>query len=256
MSDWNPAQYLTFADERARPAIDLIARLPNRAPRLVHDVGCGPGNSTRLLADAFPEAKITGVDSSHAMIAKAKQTVPKARFSVGDASTWTPNPDADLVFSNALFQWVPEHPRHLARILEGLKPGASLAIQMPDNLNEPSHMEMAKTASRPAYAAKLSKASRSRSALLSAQGYHQILRPLCSRLDIWRTSYHHLLKGHQGIVDMLSSTGLRPFLDPLTPDERERYLADYRKGISPHYPVMDDGLILFPFPRLFILAVK
>lgn len=256
MSDWNPAQYLTFADERARPALDLIARLPNRSPRLIHDVGCGPGNSTKLLADAFPDAKITGIDSSHAMIAKAKQAVPKARFTVGDASEWKPHADADLVFSNALFQWVPEHARHLARLLEGLKSGATLAVQMPDNLNEPSHVQMAKTAAKPVYAAQLAKAVKARSPLLSAQGYHQILRPLCSRLDIWRTSYHHLLNGHQGIVDMLSSTGLRPFLDPLTIPEREKYIADYKRAIAPHYPVMADGLLLFPFPRLFILAVK
>ncbi len=256
MSDWNPEQYLSFANERARPALDLIARLPNRHPRLIHDVGCGPGNSTRLLADAFPEAMLTGLDSSHAMIAKAKAAVPKARFITGDASLWQPNPEADLVFSNALFQWVPEHPRHLARILSALKPGALLAIQMPDNLHEPSHVHMAKTAAKPAYAAKLTKAVKARTPILSAQGYHQILRPLCTHLEIWRTSYHHLLKGHQGIIDMLSSTGLRPYLDPLTPAERTAYLADYTKAIAPHYPVMDDGLLLFPFPRLFILAVK
>jgi trans-aconitate 2-methyltransferase len=256
MSDWNPAQYLAFADERARPALDLIARLPNRAPRLIHDVGCGPGNSTRLLADAFPGATLTGIDSSHAMIARAKAAVPKARFIVGDASVWAPNPEADLVFSNALFQWVPDHARHLARILEALKPGAVLAVQMPDTLTEPSHVHMAKTALNPAFKSKLAKAVHARSPLLSAQGYHHILKPLCSRLDIWRTSYHHLLSGLDGIIAMLSSTGLRPFLDPLTAQEREAYLAAYRKAIAPHYPVMDDGLLLFPFPRLFLLAVK
>lgn len=256
MSDWNPAQYLAFADERARPAMDLIARLPNRTPGLIHDVGCGPGNATKLLGEAFPSATLTGIDASHAMIAKAKLTVPRASFIVGDVSLWQPNPDADLVFSNALFQWVPEHARHLARILEGLKPGATLAIQMPDNLTEPSHVHMAKTALKPQFRTKLGKAVQARSPLLSAQGYHQILKPLVSRLDIWRTSYYHLLNGHQGVIDMLSSTGLRPFLDPLTATERESYLADYRKAIAPHYPVMGDGLLLFPFPRLFILAVK
>jgi trans-aconitate 2-methyltransferase len=256
MPDWNPAQYLTFAEERARPALDLIARLPNRHPRLIHDVGCGPGNSTKLLSAAFPEALLTGVDSSHAMIAKAKAAVPRARFIVGDAARWQPNPEADLVFSNAAFQWVPEHARHLARILQALKPGAMLAVQMPDTLNEPSHVHMVKTAARAAYAAKLAGAVKARSPLLSAQGYHQILRPLCSGLEIWRTAYHHQLNGGQGIIDMLSSTGLRPYLDPLAPAEREAYLADYRKAIAPHYPLMDDGTLLYPFPRLFILAVK
>lgn len=138
------------------------------------------------------------------MIAKAKAAVPRARFIVGDAGRWQPNPEADLVFSNAAFQWVPEHARHLARILEALKPGAMLAVQMPDTLNEPSHVHMAKTASRLAYAAKLAGAVKARSPLLSAQGYHQILRPLCSGLEIWRTAYHHQLSGHQGIMDILS----------------------------------------------------
>ena len=197
-----------------------------------------------------------GIDTSHAMITKAKKAMPKAQFVVGDVSIWSPDPEADLVFSNALFQWVPDHPRHLARILEELKPGATLAVQMPDNLKEPSHYEMAKIATKPAFAGKLAKAVKARSPLLSPQGYHQILRPLCGRLDIWRTSYHHLLGGQQGIIDMLSSTGLRPFLDPLLLPEREKYLADYKKALTTHYPVMDDGLVLFPFPRLFILAVK
>lgn len=256
MSDWNPTQYLAFADERAMPALDLIARLPNRAPKLVHDLGCGPGNSTKLLADAFPKATLTGIDSSHAMITKAKAAVPRAKFIVGDVAQWKPHPEADLIFSNALFQWLPDHAQHLVRLLEAMKPGAMLAVQMPDNLGEQSHVQMAKIAGKPTFAAKLAKATTARASLLSAQGYHQILRPHCARLDIWRTSYMHMLNGHQGIIDMLSTTGLRPFLDPLTPTEKQAYLADYRKAIAPHYPVMDDGLLLYPFPRLFLLAVR
>lgn len=256
MSDWNPGTYLTFAEERARPALDLIARIPNRRPQLIHDVGCGPGNSTKLLAEAFPEALLTGIDSSHAMIAKAKAAVPRAKFIVGDAARWQPNPEAELVFSNAAFQWVPDHARHLARILEALKPGAALAVQMPDSLGEPSHVHMAKTAARPDFAGKLAQSVKARSPLLSVQGYHQILRPLARGLEIWRTSYHHQLQGHQGIIDMLSSTGLRPFLDPLTAEERDTFLTAYRKAIAPHYPLMDDGTLLYPFPRLFLLAVR
>jgi trans-aconitate 2-methyltransferase len=256
MTDWNPTQYLAFADERARPALDLIARIPVRTPRLIHDVGCGPGNSTALLAAAFPDAKLTGVDSSHAMIAKAKATVRKASFIVGDVTQWSPNPKADIVFSNALFQWVPEHGRHLARILEAMKPGAALAVQMPDTLMEQSHVQMAKTAARPEFSAKLAQAVKARAPLLSAQGYHQILQPMAHTFDIWRTAYFHRLSGHQGIIDMLSSTGLRPFLDPLTGEERRAFLASYTKAIAPHYPLMADGSLLYPFPRLFILAVR
>jgi trans-aconitate 2-methyltransferase len=198
MTDWNPTQYLAFADERARPALDLIARLPNRAPRLVHDLGCGPGNSTALLAKAFPSATLTGIDSSHAMIAKAKLAVPKAKFVVGDVAHWKPHPEADLIFSNALFQWLPDHAQHFVRLVEAMKPGAMLAIQMPDTLGEQSHVQMAKMAQRPAYAAKLGKATSARASLLSPQGYYQILRPLCARLDIWKTVLSSSAAGPSG----------------------------------------------------------
>jgi trans-aconitate 2-methyltransferase len=256
MKEWQPEAYLKFADERARPALDLIARIPNRSPKLIHDLGCGPGNSTTLLASTFPGATLTGIDTSPAMIAKAKATLPAARFIVGDVTHWQPHPEADIVFSNALFQWVPDHGRHLQRILGCLKPGAVLAVQMPDNLFEQSHVQMAKIAGTPPFSSKLSRAAAARTPLLSAQGYHQLLRPLCSTVEIWRTSYFHKLKGLRGIVDMLSTTGLRPYLDPLGEAERVAFLKDYERAIAPHYPLMDDGLLLYPFPRLFILVVR
>jgi trans-aconitate 2-methyltransferase len=256
MTDWNPTQYLAFADERARPALDLIARIPNRAPKLAHDLGCGPGNSTALLAAAFPKAKLTGIDASYAMIAKAKAEVPRASFVVGDVAQWQPHPDADVVFSNALFQWVPEHGRHLTRILAVMKQGAVLAVQMPDNLGEPSHMQMAKVAARSACSGKLAQASAARSPLLTVQGYFQLLRSMAATVEIWSTIYYHRMNGVQGIIEMFMSTGLKPYLDPLTVAERKQFLADYSKAITPSYPTMEDGTLLYPFPRLFILAVK
>jgi trans-aconitate 2-methyltransferase len=256
MSDWNPAQYLAFADERAQPALDLIARLPNRAPRLIHDIGCGPGNSTALLRKAFPAATITGIDSSHAMITRAKASLPDVEFIVGDVAAWTPHPEADLVFANALFQWLPEHMDVIRRIIDALKPGAVLALQVPDNINEPSHLSMRKVAAQPEFKTLLAKAGAARSTLLSAQGYWQVLRGRASSVDVWRTTYHHLLKGHGAVADLFTPTGLKPYLDPLNGELRKTFLAAYVKAIAPHYALMDDGLLLFPFPRLFLIAIK
>ncbi|MFO1033431.1 MAG: trans-aconitate 2-methyltransferase [Hyphomicrobiales bacterium] len=256
MSDWNPTQYLAFADERARPALDLIAHLHARAPRLIHDIGCGPGNSTALLRQAFPQTMLTGLDSSPAMIEKARAVLPGVAFSVGDVADWLPHPEADLVFANALFQWLPDHVVIIRRILDALRPGAVLALQVPDNLNEPSHLSMRKVAARPEFAGKLKGADGARAQILSAQGYAQVLRNHAGAIDVWRTTYHHPLKGHQAIAELFASTGLKPFIDPLGLADRKAFLAAYVKAIAPHYPLMDDGTLLFPFPRLFVVAVR
>jgi trans-aconitate 2-methyltransferase len=256
MADWNPEKYLAFADERARPALDLIARIPNREPRLIHDLGCGPGNSTRLLRDAFPDAQISAIDSSPAMIAKAKASGVEAEFSTADVTQWTPNPDADLVFSNALFQWVPQHDRQLRRIFTTLKSGAILALQMPDNLREPSHQLMPQVAQAYVSKAESDQIVSSRSSLLASSGYVELLQSGAKHVDVWRTTYHHRLKSRRAIADMFSTTGLKPWLDAIDRQSTDEFLAAYVKAIAPHYPPMQDGNVLYPFPRLFILAVK
>lgn len=256
MTDWNPTAYLSFAQERARPAADLIARLPNHAPQVVHDLGCGPGNSTTQLQATFPKAMITGIDASPAMIERARRAVPGVAFSVGDVSTWQPDPAVDLIFSNALFQWVPQHGQVLQRLLGALKPGATLALQMPDNRAEPSHALMPRVMAELGWKAESEQALASRSSLLSATGYYDLLKPHATYVDIWRTTYQHVLEGHQGIVNMLSTTGLKPFLEALPAAAVETYVEAYKTALSQAYPLTQDGKVLFPFPRLFIVAVK
>jgi trans-aconitate 2-methyltransferase len=256
MVDWNPAAYMSFSRERTQPIIDLVAHLQQLAPKKAADLGCGPGNSTAILRQAFPQAQITGVDSSPAMISRAKAVLPGVTFLENDAAAWRPGPEIDLVFSNALFQWVPDHHQVIREILKALRPGAALAIQMPDNLGEPSHRLMAEVAGSGPWNGKLRQASMARSQLLTPSGYHDLLSPLCSTLEIWRTTYHHQLNGHQGIVDMLSTTGLKPFLDPLPAEERAQYLSAYVIAIAPHYPILGDGSVLYPFPRLFLKAIR
>jgi trans-aconitate 2-methyltransferase len=256
MADWKPDQYLAFADERARPARDLIARIPIRDPRSICDLGCGPGNSTALLRDAFPNARLAGADNSPAMLAKARAALPEAEFIEADAAGFVPGHETDLIFANAVMQWVPDHPSVLARLLAGLKPGGVLAVQMPDNLSEPSHALMREVAEQGPWRRALAGAQGARSGILPPTSYYDLLRPLGSALDIWHTIYNHPVRGIQGIVDFVAATGLRPYLDPLTEHQRTDYLEAYKARLAAHYPVAQDGNVLFRFPRLFILAVK
>ena len=146
MEDWLPDAYLRFADERARPARDLVARIPLKGPELVYDLGCGPGNSTSLLREAFLQARVVGLDTSHSMLAKARKILPEVQFIEADLATWAGDRSADLLFANASFQWVPGHVSVLLRLLTGMKARGVLALQMPDNLEEPSHRLMRETA--------------------------------------------------------------------------------------------------------------
>lgn len=255
-SDWNPSTYLRFASERQQPALDLLQKVRFPVPQSVVDLGCGPGNSTAMLCAAFPESVVTGVDASPAMIVAARAAVPGATFVQADVAQWRPQPTVDLVFSNALFQWVPNHGAVLVHLLAALRAGARLAVQMPDNLDEPSHRLMPETMHHMGLKTESDQAVASRSSLLDVTGYHDLLQPLAAELRIWRTTYYHPLAGHQGIVDMLSSTGLRPFVDRVPELRQAEFLAHYKAGLERAYPVAADGRVLFPFPRLFIVAVR
>ena len=256
MVDWSPNQYLIFADERTRAARDLLAQVPLREASLIYDLGCGPGNSTELLVAAYPKARIVGVDHSPNMLEKARTALPQLEFLETNLANWQPPEGADLLFSNATFQWVPEHMRVLQRLLRGMKTGAVLAVQMPDNLNEPSHVAMSEATLNAPYADKMLDATKARDVLPLPSAYYMALKPLCSRIDIWHTIYNHPLDGIVGIVEWLKGTGLRPFLDPLSAEEQQDYLARYATLLAKHYPVQADGKVLLLFPRLFMVAVK
>lgn len=254
MADWSPSTYLKFEDERTRPARDLLAQVPLATPAGVVDMGCGPGNSTELLAERFPQAALTGLDNSPAMLEEATKRLPGARFAAADAGTWVPEAGTDLVFANAIYQWVPEHLDVLPKVLAALPQGGALAVQMPDNMAEPSHVLMRETAATGPWAARLAGAARQ--PLPPVRTYYDALRPHAAHLDIWHTAYNHVLEGPQAIVEWVKGTGLRPFIDPLTPDEREAFLADYLVRITSAYPATSDGKVLLRFPRLFIVAVR
>lgn len=256
VSSWSPSQYLEFEDERTRPPRDLLARVPLAAARRVVDIGCGPANSTELLAQRFPNADVIGLDSSAEMLVAARKRLPRASFVEADISQWVPQEPVDLLFANAVFQWVPDHLSILARLLESLAPGGVLAIQVPDNFSEPSHRLMQDVALAGPWRDRLESAKASRDRIPPPSTYYDRLKPLASKVDIWHTLYNHPLDGPDAIADMFASTGLRPYLALLAEDERDAYLGEYRRLVAEAYPPLVDGRVLLRFPRLFVVAVR
>jgi len=254
---WSAKQYVTFEDERTRPARDLLAAIPTADARTVVDIGCGPGNSTELLVQRFPAAKVLGLDSSTDMIDAARQRLPQVQFDVAEINEWADAGPFDVIFANAVLQWVPDHATLLPALASKLSAGGSLAIQMPDNLNEPSHRLMREVAASGPWASKLVDAAGQRTDMASASEYFSMLRPHCARVDVWRTTYHHQLSGGAaGVVEWFKGSGLIPFLSPLTEEERAQYLQQYLTAVAEAYPALADGSVLLPFPRLFIVATR
>ena len=256
MKSWDAAQYTRFEAERNRPIHDLIAQLPDDGIRRIVDIGCGPGNSTELLLQRWPQADVSGFDSAAEMVAAARERLPQVRFEVADAGAWrAATPAPDLLFSNAVFQWVPDHARLLPGLLQQLAPGGWLAVQMPDNLEEPAHRLMREVAARGPWAERLADAQRQRETRPPADWYFRVLRDAGASVDIWRTTYHHQLAGGMGaVVEWFKGSGLRPFLKPLSPSEQAAYLERYQEALAGAYPLMADGTVLLPFPRLFFVA--
>jgi trans-aconitate 2-methyltransferase len=254
---WSAKQYVTFENERTRPVRDLLAALPTITARSVVDIGCGPANSTELLAARFPEATVAGLDSSADMIAAARKRLPHIRFDLADIQAWTDPGPFDVILANAVLQWVPDHATLLPKLLAKLALGGSLAVQVPDNLEEPAHRLMRETAADSRWANKLALAAQARTARHDAEWYYSALRPACSALDVWRTTYFHpLAGGAAAVVEWFKGSGLRPFLDPLDEDERQAFTEQYQAALAKAYPAQPDGTVLLPFPRLFIVATK
>jgi trans-aconitate 2-methyltransferase len=253
MSDWNPALYSRFEDERTRPAAELLARVTLEAPGDVVDLGCGPGNSTELLVERYRAARIVGIDTSQKMLASARQRLPTIAFEQGDIAEWTPPQPIDLAYANASLQWIPDHERLMPRLLASLAPGGVLAVQMPDNLDQPTHVLMRETAAEPRFAPSIGDASKLRARILSAEHYYDLLST-GAEVDVWRTTYHHRMDDAAAIVQWVSATGLKPFVDALSPELQVQYLAEYERRIDDAYPARSDGKRLLAFPRLFIVA--
>lgn len=254
MLDWNPALYRRYEDERTRPAQELLARVPLTAAARVVDLGCGPGNSTELLVRRFSGAAVVGTDNSEAMLVSARERLPQARFELSDIARWQPELPPDLIYANASLQWVPGHETLIPRLFAALAPGGVLAVQMPDNREEPTHRLMREVAAEAPWARAIGDADKLRTMLLPIDGYYDLLATDAAQVDVWRTAYQHPMASAATIVEWVRGTGLKPFVDRLPADLQAGYLAEYERRVDAAYPSRADGKRLLAFPRMFIVA--
>jgi trans-aconitate 2-methyltransferase len=255
---WDPAKYVQFGDYRDRPYFDLTARVRTDSPRLVLDLGCGPGNLTATLADRWPAAQVVGVDSSAEMLARAAEwsaATPNLSFTLEDIAAWRPPEGTDVVVTNAALQWVPGHREMLPRWLEALEPGAWFAMQVPGNFNSPSHTLMRELAESPAWSGRLAGVLRHDDAVGHPGEYLRIMLDAGCDADAWETTYLQVLQGENPVLEWVRGAGLRPVLAALTAAEAREFEAEYSARLADAYPTSAHGTV-YPFRRIFAVARK
>jgi trans-aconitate 2-methyltransferase len=250
---WNPERYLAFGDQRTRPAIDLLARVPLADAGRIADLGCGPGNSTRLLVARWPMAEVIGVDNSGDMLAKARASGVAATWIEADVAAWAPDRPLDLIYANAALQWLGDHEGLLPRLLGGLRPGGALAIQMPRNFEAPSHALLREIARIGPWADRLAGVLDS-PPVATPEWYYDLLAPHADTVDVWETVYLHVLDGEDPVLSWTRSTALRPVMQRLDKECFTAFEAAYAARLREAYPRRADGRTLFPFRRLFMVA--
>jgi trans-aconitate 2-methyltransferase len=255
---WDPVRYLRFAGERARPFAELVARVGAEAPATVVDLGCGEGSLTASLAQRWPGARVTGVDSSPEMLAAAAAEARPGRldFVLGDVSDWSPTGPVDVVVSNAVLHWVPGHSRLLTRWAGWLPPGGWLAVQVPGNFRAPTHALLADLCRSPRWADRLADAAPRADAVLDPAGYLDILTAAGLQADAWETTYLHVLTGPDPVLAWVRSTVLRPVLAQLTGDDVTRFTEQYAAALREAYPPRPDGTTVLPFRRVFAVGTR
>ena len=253
---WDPERYLTYADERGRPFVELISRVGADRPRTVVDLGCGPGNLTALLAERWPDADVTGIDSSPEMIDRARATAPGIDFEVGDVREWagSTGDEVDVLVSNATLQWVPGHLDLLPALVERVAPGGWFAFQVPGNFDEPSHTIRAELAAEAPYAEHTGGIPAPDAH--DAATYLDALARLGCAVDAWETTYLHVLQGEDPVFTWVSGTGARPTLQAIAeadPALGRAFEDELKHRLRAAYPVTGHGVVL-PFRRVFVVA--
>ncbi len=254
MAAWDPDIYALYRRYRERPALDLLTAIPSDLnPREIWDLGCGLGEQAALLAARHPGANVRGMDSSSEMLAKAKSLPAPVEWVLGDIAGFAPEVPADLIFSNAALQWVGDHDRLVPHLAQSLAPGGVLAVQMPvvDGLGWRASLQ--EIAAEGPWATRFSGVEGVRHANTPAD-YYGWLAPLCPEVDIWSTTYLHALHGQDPIVDWTLGATLRPYLEVLSDEAKTLFLDTWRQRLARDYPRRADGVTLFPFQRLFIVA--
>jgi trans-aconitate 2-methyltransferase len=250
---WNPDVYLTYADHRGRPFFDLLARVGARNPRRVVDLGCGPGNLTETLSDRWPGAVVEAWDSSVEMVDAAQKRGVDAR--VGDLRDWSPQPDTDVVVSNATLQWVPDHRQSLTGWAAELAAGSWIAFQVPGNFDAPSHQAVRELARSPRWRDSLRDVPfRASDVVDSPSGYAALLTDAKCSVDAWETTYVHELSGDNPVLEWITGTALRPVRSALSDPEWDRFRAELVPLLDEAYPRRADGTTFFPFRRIFVVA--
>lgn len=253
---WDARTYLRFGDHRTRPAADLLARVPIDQPRRVYDLGCGPGNSTQLLCERWPESRIIGVDNSPEMLATARQSGLSAEWVEAAIESWSPEAPPDVIFSNAALHWVADHGALIARLISAAAPGGILAVQVPQRVPGQAFADaLREIAQLPAWRERFQPLPWGEPGPRPAE-YYRWLAPHAARIDIWTTEYLQVLEGADPVLNWTRGTALVPFLERLEPTEQEEFVAAYRERLRAAYLGEADGKTLFPFARLFIVAVR
>ena len=255
MTAWNPELYLQFANERTQPSLDLVARIALGNPSRIADLGCGPGNSTQVLHRRWPNAEIFGLDNSPEMIASAQTQFPTQKWLCEDAATWHAETPFDLVFSNALLHWLPNHEILFPHLMTQVARGGAFAVQVPEHYDSPFQKCTLELARQARWSERLEPATRALTRG-SASFYYDLLQPLSARIDLWETEYLHVMDDAQSIVRWFQSTGLRPYLAELTDDEQTDFLLELGAACEAAYTRQRDGRVLFAFRRLFFVAYK
>jgi len=249
---WDPARYLTYADERGRPFVELLGRVRAERPRRVVDLGCGPGNLTALLAQRWPEAEVLGLDSSDAMIDAARASSPDGvAFEVADLRDWSPSEPVDVLVSNATLQWVPGHLGLLPGLVRSIRSDGWLAVQVPGNFDEPSHAILRDLEAEAPYVAHARDVARPASE--PPEAYWQALADLGCQADVWTTTYLHVLQGEDPVFTWISGTGARPILEALPAGLRAEFEIELKRRLRSAYPETGRGVVL-PFRRIFAVA--
>jgi trans-aconitate 2-methyltransferase len=256
MPSWDPVIYERYKAYRDRPALDLLLQVPgDLEPGEIWDLGCGTGEHAAVLAARHPAARVHGLDSSPDMLAQARRRPARVDWVLNDAAAFAPDAAPDLIFTNAALQWVPDHETLFPRLAGLLAEGGVFACQMPQSWDTPWHVAMREAADDSRWAAQLQAVSSRPRPVADPEAYYGWLSPVCGSVDIWSTTYLHVLEGEDPVVDWMMGTGLRPYLDALDdPRLRSAFLDAYRDRVAEAVPMRADGTTLFPFPRLFILA--
>lgn len=247
MTSWDPEHYEAFYRERLQPGLDLIHRLPGIDAHSIVDLGCGTGRLTHELASRFPAANTVGIDRSAEMLATAAPGL--ASFEIGDIETWKPAKPVDILYANASLQWIPDHHDLFPRLIGEIASSGLLAVQMPLSWDLPSHRAVRSVAAD--YNIEITEPP-----TLAPAEYLEVLSPLASEADVWTTTYLHVLPGHNPVFHWVSSTGIKRFLARIDESRHSEFLAQCADEIGRCYPARPDGLTVYPFMRLFILARK